>query len=151
MILVFCPSRWWVSKRKSWMGGWMVWALSSFVLDFFNFTKRPLFEESPSMNMHNGVLLHMLSNNLIVVHWLFVDEVVRDFIEGVTDPVLRQIRLTPWQPNAWTHLSYDLHEMDEQFFVVLCDFSTKWVLLSLSVLQGTKLRSILERLLLLIF
>ncbi|KAK2155113.1 hypothetical protein NP493_2108g00004 [Ridgeia piscesae] len=31
------------------------------------------------------------------------DEVTRDYIEGV--PQLREIRLTPWQPRLWTHLS----------------------------------------------
>ncbi|KAK2182524.1 hypothetical protein NP493_352g06041 [Ridgeia piscesae] len=43
------------------------------------------------------------------------DEVTRDYIEGVTDPQLREIRLTPWQARLWTHLSYDQSEIDKQF------------------------------------
>ena len=55
---------------------------------------------------------------------MFVDEVTRDYIESVTDPQLREIRLTPWQPRLWTHLSYDQCEIDEQFLSVRSDCSS---------------------------
>ena len=56
---------------------------------------------------------------------MFVDEVTRDYIEGVTDPQLREIRLTPWQARLWTHLSYDQSEIDKQFsyrYVLIAPF-----------------------------
>lgn len=47
------------------------------------------------------------------------EEVTRNYIEGgVTDSLMRKIRLLPWQPEDMCHLSYEQHAADESFFMV---------------------------------
>ncbi|CAH1799086.1 unnamed protein product [Owenia fusiformis] len=44
------------------------------------------------------------------------DEVCRNYVESVMDPLYRKLRLLPWQPNVFTHHSYKPKDEDPQTF-----------------------------------
>ena len=60
---------------------------------------------------------HVLTNSTISFLSI-TDEVTRDYLPGVTDPLHRKVRLLPWQPEDMTHLSYEQHEYEESFYSV---------------------------------
>lgn len=87
----------------------------------------------PLRNVGSGGkrLLLLGVDNLFV---LLTEEVTRNYIEGgVTDSLMRKIRLLPWHPEDMRHLSFEQHEVEESFFNV------NDVLLSLKTATSTSI------------
>lgn len=59
------------------------------------------------------------SSNAYLGFSILPDEVTRDYLgEGVSDALLRKLRMLPWFPEDMSHLSFELREGDEAFFMV---------------------------------
>lgn len=58
--------------------------------------------------------------------FIFADELSRDYVENVTDDLVKKARLLPWKPERMTFIDSTQVEPPESFFEVnFCHFNSK--------------------------
>ncbi|XP_070579900.1 tubulin--tyrosine ligase-like protein 12 isoform X4 [Ptychodera flava] len=95
-----------------------VWYIMDEFGSHIRHSDQPTFKTAPLFYMPNQICYTILWP---VKDMDYADEVTRDFASEVRDPVLRKIRLSPWQPADFTSINTKHLELDIEYYRGVCN------------------------------